>query len=285
MSDRAPWFKCFPSLLLGALSAMSPEEGYTYTVLLMRLYEADGPVPETARTLSRRTGLTERKVADAVEALIAMGKIQRLPDGRLDSDTTHGEIAARADRRDAKSEAGKASAEKRSKSRNKIAGKIDDEKTEQNQRQEPTDVQQTANDIEIEKEIPSETSSLQDTPEGVIAPKPRTEREEIHDALAEAVSEDRVQAIVSFRKRIKAPLTVKAAQLLAKRLLAASNPNAGADLMIERGWRGFDPSWMGRGQDQRTGPMGARDAPRRQSSNDRLVDGLWNVMERFPDDA
>lgn len=128
MSDRAPWFKCFPSLLLGALSAMSPEEGYTYTVLLMRIYEADGPVPENSRTLARRTGLSERKVGEAVEALISMGKIQRLPDGRLDSETTHGEITARADRREAKSDAGKASAEKRSEARKNIASENGREK-------------------------------------------------------------------------------------------------------------------------------------------------------------
>lgn len=298
MSDRAPWFKCFPSLLLGALSAMSPDEGYTYTVLLMRLYEADGPVAETARTLSRRSGLSERRVAEAIEGLIAMGKVQRLADGRLDSDTTHAEIADRADRREAKSDAGKASAEKRAKARNKVAQKNDDEKTQQNQQNSATGAQQNANEKQIEIDIPSETTSLRDTPEGAIVPKAKQEREAISGALAEAVSDDRVQAIIEFRKRIKAPLTLKAAQLLAKRLLEASNPNAGADLMIERGWRGFDPSWMGRGQDQRMGPMGARDAPSPIGSlfgtdrmapqavphKETLSQGLRRVMEMFPDD-
>ncbi len=37
--------------------------------------------------------------------------------------------------------------------------------------------------------------------------------------------------------------------------------------------------------DLRSGPTGARDAPRRQSPNDRLVEGLWSVMEHLPDDA
>ncbi|MBN9453236.1 MAG: hypothetical protein J0I42_14910 [Bosea sp.] len=53
------------------------------------------------------------------------------------------------------------------------------------------------------------------------------------------------------------------------------------DTQPRNGFAGaFNPSF-----EQRSGPTGARDAPRRQSSNDRLVEGLWNVMERFPDDA
>lgn len=93
MTERMAWFRCRPSALLGALAGMSPECGYVYTVLLMRIYEHGGPVLETEDTLSRRTGMTRRKVRDALAWLIGCGKIALAENGRIDSDTTHDELA------------------------------------------------------------------------------------------------------------------------------------------------------------------------------------------------
>lgn len=165
MAPRSPWFKCYPDRLLGALSSLSPEAGYTYAVVLLRIYEADGPVLETARTLSRRTGLTERKVADALTELCAFGKLVRLDDGRLDSSTTHDELASRAERREACAGAGKASAEKRSGLNKKTSAENKGQKTQQNQGSDATSVQQMGNDIDIErKEITKEKIGGADAP-------------------------------------------------------------------------------------------------------------------------
>jgi hypothetical protein len=167
MIERLPWFRCFPSRLLGALAGMQPDEGYTYAVVLLRIYETGGPVADTSRTLSRRTGLPERRVTTAVEALIASGKIQRLADGRLDSNTTHEEIAWQSDRRGDLSRAGKASALKRAKSTGTGSELDRGEKTQQKQRDGPTAVEHQLNDKEKEGEresspigLEEETSSL-----------------------------------------------------------------------------------------------------------------------------
>jgi hypothetical protein len=84
MSERLPWFRCFPSALLGAIAGMQADEGFTYITVLLRIYETGGPVAETTRTLSRRTGLIERKVAASLDSLIAAGKLSKTQDGRLD---------------------------------------------------------------------------------------------------------------------------------------------------------------------------------------------------------
>lgn len=90
---RLPWFKCYPSKLLGALGAMRPAEGYLYVVILLRIYESGGPIRDTVRILSRRTGLTERVVEGALSSLCAMDKIQIGSEGSIDSLTTHQGLA------------------------------------------------------------------------------------------------------------------------------------------------------------------------------------------------
>lgn len=146
MSERLPWFRCKPAALLGALAGLGPDEGYVYTVILLRIYETGGPIAETARTLHRRTGLPERRVAAAIDALLSAGKVQLFDDGRLDSSSTHDEIAWQGRSREAQSKAGKTSAEKRAK------------KDEQSQRSAPTRVERPLNHIEEDKE--EETPSL-----------------------------------------------------------------------------------------------------------------------------
>lgn len=149
MSDRLPWFRCFPSALLGALAGLQADEGFVYTVALMRIYETGGPVIETARTLARRTGMTERRAAKALQELVALGKLTILPNGQIDAESTHDEIEWQHGMRSHNSAAGKSSAAKR-------AGK-----TQRNQRISSTSVEQSSNHIREEnKDEYSETTSL-----------------------------------------------------------------------------------------------------------------------------
>jgi len=79
--DRYRWFPCDSSRLLGALSGMTPEEGYTYVVTLLRIYDVEGPCPDTPEQLARRTGLPVKKVRRALEHLTtahAAGKQPKL---------------------------------------------------------------------------------------------------------------------------------------------------------------------------------------------------------------
>lgn len=153
MSERMPWFRCVPAALLGALAGMRPDEGYVYVVLLLRIYETGGPVMESDRTMSRRTGLPERKVASALQFLIETAKVVRLDDGRLDSLSTHDEIRWQLDRRHDQSKAGKASKSKKNVSFLKKDASGDGGKTEQNQQNKATSVEQASNHIDIEEEI------------------------------------------------------------------------------------------------------------------------------------
>ncbi len=62
--------------------------------------------------------------------------------------------------------------------------------------------------------------------------------------LQKVLDEERAKAVVEHRAKIKKPLTVHAAKLLAKRLGETPDPNLSADTMIERGWLGFKPEWI-----------------------------------------
>lgn len=156
MSDRLPWFRCFPSALLGAMAGLSADEGLVYLTTLLRIYEVGGPVRETGRTLSRRTGLTERRADAALAELVRLGKVERHADGYVDSHSTHAEIEWQLDRRDDQSTAGKASAARRQKQavdkKNGASVEADDknegQKAQQNQRNGSTAVEQPFNHLE-----------------------------------------------------------------------------------------------------------------------------------------
>lgn len=83
MSERLPWFRCFPSVLLGELAGLGPDEGYLYMTVLLLAYEADGTITETPRALSLRTGLSERKVTTTLGYLMSSGMIRRDEDDLL----------------------------------------------------------------------------------------------------------------------------------------------------------------------------------------------------------
>lgn len=72
--------------------------------------------------------------------------------------------------------------------------------------------------------------------------RPRTPRDELRAVL----DETRTEAVIEHRKRLRKPLTVRAAHLLAKRFGECSDPNTAADAMVLNGWAGFDRSWIER---------------------------------------
>jgi len=62
--------------------------------------------------------------------------------------------------------------------------------------------------------------------------------------LAKVLDAEHVAAVLEHRKAIKVPTTLRAAQLLVKALSACADPNAAADEMIMRGWRGLKAEWL-----------------------------------------
>jgi len=63
-------------------------------------------------------------------------------------------------------------------------------------------------------------------------------------ALIPILGEDLAAAVVEHRQRIRKPLTVRAAEMLARRFEAYHDPPAGAEMMLARGWQGFEAKWM-----------------------------------------
>jgi len=112
-ADALAWFRCFPTKLLGALHGMGPADALVYVTALLRIYENGGPVPETVRTLTRRTGLRDGQVREALRRLMADGRLTVATDGLLDSATTHAELAWKGDRRARAKAASEAAAEAR----------------------------------------------------------------------------------------------------------------------------------------------------------------------------
>ena len=113
MSTRAPWFQCYASDLLGTVSAMDPDSICVYTILLLRIYEDDGPVADDARVLANRSNLSFKRTTAALEWLIGRGFIARLDSGKYDIPTTHAELARREKRINNAQSAGNESARKR----------------------------------------------------------------------------------------------------------------------------------------------------------------------------
>jgi len=91
--------------------------------------------------------------------------------------------------------------------------------------------------------------------------------------LLECLSAESADAVLAHRRAMRRPLTARAAQLLAKGFLATADPNAAADMMIERGWQGFKPEWFDNARrsngQQRSGKGSIVEAGRRLTA--RLV--------------
>lgn len=178
MREAAPWFKCFPTKLLHALAGMEPDEGYVYVVILMRIYEDGGPIRDDARTLARRTGYTERRVANALAGLIRSGRISA-ENNLIDSDTTHETLRERERTSESASSAGKTSAAKRA------------EKRQQNQASNSTTAafpsERNSTIIEVEAEVDRDTSSLRSD---VDAPKPERPKSQKRARIRGMLAED-----------------------------------------------------------------------------------------------
>ncbi len=83
----------------------------------------------------------------------------------------------------------------------------------------------------------------------------RQKKNSARDELLKVLDQDRTDAVVEHRQRIRKPMTAHAAKLLAGKFARCPDPNAAADAMIANGWTGFEPHWL-----ERHAPVG-RAAP------------------------
>lgn len=112
-------------------------------------------------------------------------------------------------------------------------------------------------------------------------------------ALETVLDQQRAGDVIDHRQRIRKPLTVKAAQLLAKEFAKCADPNAGADAMVLNGWQGFDPAWLDRHQargsptfvkPERYDPFKAyaQELTDEQSRSSRSDRGDWDDAQSLP---
>ncbi len=97
-------------------------------------------------------------------------------------------------------------------------------------------------------------------------------RHAILDALLTVLDEEHARAVVEHRRvTMKKPLTAFGAKLLAKHLAAWGNAAEAAEIMIERCWQGFDPTWVKNRTQNHTPSAGNR--------KPNAVDALQQIFE------
>lgn len=79
--ERKTWFKCFPTKWLGAIYGMEAHVSLIYLTVCLRIYEVDGPCKDDTQVLVRRTGLSKKKVDQALDYLLKKKKLTQTPDG------------------------------------------------------------------------------------------------------------------------------------------------------------------------------------------------------------
>jgi hypothetical protein len=82
-------------------------------------------------------------------------------------------------------------------------------------------------------------------PEKPKKPKAPSNDDQVLDKLTDALMPDTARALMDHRKRLGKPLTPKAAELIARDILKlpAAEWEAAAEMMIARGWQGFNVDW------------------------------------------
>ncbi len=102
----------------------------------------------------------------------------------------------------------------------------------------PTPPKEKTTPLPQEPSVPSSSPAAK-------ASKSQNDRSRILEALGSVLDPDRAESVLAHRLKIRKPMTPRAAELLATKLADSGNPNAAADVMILRGWQGYDVSWNG----------------------------------------
>lgn len=110
-ADRLPWFPCYPGKLLGALAGMTPDQGYVYTIILLRIYEVSGPCTDTTEVIARRCGMRPTRAARALEWLLDKRKLVLVGGGYM-NETAEDVLTTRRRKKSEARENGKRGAEK-----------------------------------------------------------------------------------------------------------------------------------------------------------------------------
>jgi uncharacterized protein YdaU (DUF1376 family) len=158
-SQDADYFRLFPTRFLKGVRGLGQNEFKVYTLLLLRMYEEDGPLRRNDAKLATFCEMREPAFTKALDRLILIEKIDVLDDGRLFNATARNEIEWRNSRRAAGRKAGLESvarraaekAERRDGETDFGEAKTSSEKTVEKQRATSTIVAETLNQEEKRK--------------------------------------------------------------------------------------------------------------------------------------
>jgi hypothetical protein len=78
---RLPWVPLWPVKLLNALASMKPDQQIIYQIILWRIYEVEGPCPDSLDALAKRGGINKRRVTDALDPLFKTGQLLAVAGG------------------------------------------------------------------------------------------------------------------------------------------------------------------------------------------------------------
>ena len=107
-TQSIPWFPLYPRDLLVGLSEMTANAQHIFLLILVMIYENNGPIPLQVERLARRARRTDQETADAVEELRRTGKIAISEENMISNARADIEIAIRREKWLEKSEKGKA---------------------------------------------------------------------------------------------------------------------------------------------------------------------------------
>jgi hypothetical protein len=110
----------------------------------------------------------------------------------------------------------------------------------------------------------TDTDTDTDTEQKKDKSTPKSELENVLDS-------EHSKAVIAHRAKLKKPMTTHAARLLAKSLSQCPDPNAAADMMIERGWQSIKPEWFERENLPRGHSPPNRAVEREQATNDSFA--------------
>lgn len=81
IENKFPWFACYQAKLLEALGGMKSDVKLVYLIMILRIYDCEGPCPDTLEAIALRCGLNRRRTSDALDILFRAGKLTRESDG------------------------------------------------------------------------------------------------------------------------------------------------------------------------------------------------------------
>ncbi|MEI9428721.1 YdaU family protein [Mesorhizobium sp. Cs1299R1N3] len=223
MSER-PFMQLYVSQFLGDTNMLNCEQSGSYLLLLLTMWNAGGSLPDDDTKLARASRLSLKKWRAIRPEIMAYMNVEGgvITNRRLTEELQ--KVVARSELR---ASAGAKGGEAKSlKNKNAAVASANNLPAGL-----PEDTGARLEKIE-DREEPYGSSKR--------TPKELTPREWLETVLRPEIAD----AVLKHRQARRAPLTSRAAKLLAGQFSQCADPNMAADLMVVNGWQGFKPEWV-----------------------------------------